>query len=202
MSSDHASACPFGCVAARSGPRVRDRQPPGDETRRARCADVWACGVLLFVMLLGAFPFEHSTASAADEQRAFNEVHFEQIRIHWTENERNKDIVKRMSHECMDLLDQIFQLDEKKRIKIVDIKKHPWYTEPLSATYAAAMKRLTAEQAELDQRLQLTQVRPNCDVCRLAMKLWLQRRVAHPWANVSTSACDVSLDTLTHPHHA
>ena len=45
-------------------------------------------------MLLGAFPFEHSTSSAADEQRAFNEVHFEQIRIHWTENERNRDIVQ------------------------------------------------------------------------------------------------------------
>jgi serine/threonine protein kinase len=68
--------------------------------------------------------------------------------------------VKRMSHECMDLLDQIFQLDEKKRIKIADIKKHPWYTEPLSPRYDAAMKRLMAEQAELDRRLALTQVRP------------------------------------------
>lgn len=113
-------------------------------------------------MLLGAFPFEHTTASASDEQRAFNEVHFEQIRIHWTENERNKEIVKRMSEECKDLLDRIFTLDEKKRIKIDAIKQHPWYTEPLSAKYAAAMDKLRKDQADLTRRMELARVRCCC----------------------------------------
>ena len=123
----------------------------------ARGADVWACGVLLYVMLLGAFPFEHST-SAADEQRAFNEVHFEQIRIHWTANERNKDIVKRMSPACMDLLDRIFKISEKERITVAEIKKHPWYTEPLTGKYADAAKALEASQARLASENQLARV--------------------------------------------
>ena len=122
-------------------------------------ADVWACGVLLFVMLLGAFPFEHDPASAADEQRAFNEVHFEQIRIHWTENPRNKDIVKHMSPECVDLLDRIFQLNESKRIKISDIRQHAWFTAPMSPKYASAMQAITSEQEGLLQLLEKSKVR-------------------------------------------
>ena len=119
---------------------------------------MWACGVLLFVMLLGAFPFEHST-SAADEQRAFNEVHFEQIRIHWTENERNKEIVKRMSPECKDLLDQIFKIQERERITIEQIKTHPWYVEPLGDKFATATQELEAAQAGLEKENTLARVR-------------------------------------------
>ena len=109
-------------------------------------------------MLLGAFPFEHSTA-AADEQRAFNEVHFEQIRIHWTENERNKEIVKRMSPECKDLLDRIFRVQEKERITIEQIKQHPWYTEPLPAKFDTAMKEIERQQAGLEKENKLARVR-------------------------------------------
>lgn len=127
---------------------------------------MWACGVLLYVMLLGAFPFEHST-SAADEQRAFNEVHFEQIRIHWTANERNKDIVKRMSPACMDLLDRIFKISEKERITVEEIKKHPWYTEALTGKYADAAKALEASQARLASENQLARV---CTPARTACR--------------------------------
>jgi serine/threonine-protein kinase SRK2 len=115
-----------------------------------KASDVWSCGVLLYVMLLGAFPFEHSTA-AADEQRAFNEVHFEQIRIHWTANERNKDIVKRMSPACMDLLDRIFRISENERITVPEIKQHQWYTEPLTGKYAAAWKVMEDTQVRISK---------------------------------------------------
>ena len=141
------------CCWPQAGPFVHSRAD-----NAVTCADVWACGVLLYVMLLGAFPFEHSTA-AADEARAFNEVHFEQIRIHWTENERNKDIVKRMSPECMDLLDRIFKISEKERITVAEIKEHPWYKEPLSDKFAKATADLEAAQAALGTENALARVR-------------------------------------------
>lgn len=121
-----------------------------------RATDVWACGVLLYVMLLGAFPFEQSSMSGGDEQRAFNEVHYEQIRVHWTENPRNKDIVRRMSDDCRDLLDKIFQLDGKKRITIPEIKQHPWYVEALSPRYQTAMDKLEERQRMIEADIGLS----------------------------------------------
>jgi serine/threonine protein kinase len=123
-------------------------------------------------MLLGAFPFEHST-SAADEQRAFNEVHFEQIRIHWTENERNKEIVKRMSPECMDLLDRIFKIAEKDRITVAEIKQHAWYTETMSEKYEKALKEIDAAQAALAGENSLARVRAPFTTCLVISMLAL-----------------------------
>jgi serine/threonine protein kinase len=40
----------------------------------AQKADVWACGVLLFVMLLGMFPFEHSEHPDPNSSDAHVEV--------------------------------------------------------------------------------------------------------------------------------
>lgn len=109
-------------------------------------ADVWACGVLLFVMLLGAFPFEHSQGEAKDDNELFKEVYFEQIRIHWTENPNNQALVKHMSPECVDLLDRIFTIKEKDRITISEIRQHPWFTAPLSPKYAKALQDLNEQQ--------------------------------------------------------
>lgn len=40
----------------------------------AQKADVWACGVLLFVMMLGMFPFEHSDHPDPNSSEAHAEV--------------------------------------------------------------------------------------------------------------------------------
>jgi len=40
----------------------------------AQKADVWACGVLLFVMMLGMFPFEHSDHPDPNSSQAHAEV--------------------------------------------------------------------------------------------------------------------------------
>ena len=110
-------------------------------------------------MLLGAFPFEHQSAQGGDEQRAFNEVHYEQIRMHWTDNPRNKDVVARMSDDCRDLLDKIFDLDEKSRITIAGIREHPWYTVPLEEPYASAAAKLEARQTLIERETALIRVR-------------------------------------------
>jgi hypothetical protein len=49
----------------------------------------------------------------------------------------------------MDLLDRIFKISEKERITIPEIKRHPWYMEPLTGKFATAW----AEMEEAQERL-------------------------------------------------
>lgn len=65
-----------------------------------------------------------------------------------------------MSPECVDLLNRIFQINEGKRIKIEEIRQHPWYVEPLSPRYEQAMHDILAQQAQIDAQLRLATVRP------------------------------------------
>ena len=73
--------------------------------------DVWATGIILFAMLCGYLPFE-------DEN---NDVLFKQIL------EGKIDYPEYLSDLSKDLLNKIIETNPEKRIKIEDIKKHPFY---------------------------------------------------------------------------
>lgn len=56
-----------------------------------------------------------------------------------------------LSKECMDLLNQIFVIDESKRITLKGIQEHPWYNIAMEDQYNAAYKQFRTEQAEKDR---------------------------------------------------
>jgi hypothetical protein len=58
-----------------------------------------------------------------------------------------------------DLLDKIFQVQEKNRITVEQIKTHPWYVEELPAKYAQAVQSLEREQVALAKENDLARVR-------------------------------------------
>ena len=73
--------------------------------------DIWSCGVILFALLAGYLPFEDPNTSnlykkilSADYQ-----------------------VPNFLSPEAIDLIARILTTDPEKRIKIDEIKKHPWY---------------------------------------------------------------------------
>jgi serine/threonine-protein kinase SRK2 len=118
----------------------------------AKRADVWACGVLLFAMLFGTFPFD----STDHDPNSITTVHdiLEQQLASLAKEQKWKlpgvdlDL---LSSQCQDLLRRIFTIDPAKRIAIGEIKKHPWYNQELSGVFRERLKQISEKQKEKDK---------------------------------------------------
>nr|WEU80660.1 serine/threonine-protein kinase SAPK3 [Citrus trifoliata] len=86
-----------------------------------KSSDVWSCGVTLYVMLVGGYPFEDP-----EDPRNFRKT-IDRIR---NVQYFMPDYV-RVSADCRHLLSQIFVADPSKRIPIPEIKRHPWFLKNL-----------------------------------------------------------------------
>ncbi|KAJ8451043.1 hypothetical protein Cgig2_026852 [Carnegiea gigantea] len=86
-----------------------------------KIADVWSCGVTLYVMLVGGYPFE-DPEDPKDFRKTIERILSVQYAI--------PDYV-RVSIDCKHLLSRIFVANPSKRITIPEIKKHPWFLKNL-----------------------------------------------------------------------
>ncbi|RXH97145.1 hypothetical protein DVH24_035813 [Malus domestica] len=86
-----------------------------------KIADVWSCGVTLYVMLVGEYPFEDP-----EDPRNFRKTIEKIMSAQYT----IPDYV-RVSADCKQLLSRIFVAKPSKRISLPEIKKHPWFLKNL-----------------------------------------------------------------------
>ena len=75
--------------------------------------DIWSSGVVLYVMVYGALPFDQEDIK-------------DLVKSITTGNYSLPDTV---SENCQDLIKRILQVDPEKRISLYDIKNHPWMNQ-------------------------------------------------------------------------
>nr|CAA81443.1 protein kinase [Mesembryanthemum crystallinum] len=86
-----------------------------------KIADVWSCGVTLYVMLFGAYPFEDP-----DDPKNFRKSLVRILSVQYCIPDNIP-----ISMECRHLLSRIFVANPEKRITIPEIKNHPWFQKNL-----------------------------------------------------------------------
>ncbi|URE08733.1 serine threonine-protein kinase [Musa troglodytarum] len=86
-----------------------------------KTADVWSCGVTLYVMLVGAYPFE-DPADPKNFRKTIGRIVSVQYKI--------PEYVH-ISQDCRQLISRIFVANPARRITIREIRNHPWFLKNL-----------------------------------------------------------------------
>ncbi|KLJ11286.1 serine/threonine-protein kinase Chk1 [Blastomyces silverae] len=97
---------------------------------RADVVDIWSCGVVLFVLLVGNTPWDSPT----DESYEF-------VEYVKTNSKPTDELWERLPAAALSLLRGMMKIDTANRFTMDDIRRHPWFTR--ENPYMSADNRLS-----------------------------------------------------------
>mmetsp|Transcript_36715 Transcript_36715/g.108271 ORF Transcript_36715/g.108271 Transcript_36715/m.108271 type:complete len:446 (-) Transcript_36715:145-1482(-) len=164
-------------------------------------ADIWASAVLLFVMLLGQFPYDHTENVDPNCSAAQKEVLREQIRCAWHESPDAAEMIPKLSRDLCDLLDRMFERDEDERITIAEIKAHRWFNKPVAPSMQSALEHCVQTQAEVELQGRKNPIDPNRAI-KLQELLEVASKRPPPLGQSPSRVREVPLTVQVNPCHA
>uniref|UniRef100_A0A7S1SVZ9 Protein kinase domain-containing protein n=1 Tax=Tetraselmis chuii TaxID=63592 RepID=A0A7S1SVZ9_9CHLO len=123
-----------------------------DRNYNGKNADIWSCGVILYSMLVGQYPFERpeDKAKGVTEHQKLQNV---MKRILAVDYKFPKQV--KISEACHDIMTKILVRDPNKRLTLQGIQAHPFYTKGLPKNFFAVNEQL--KNAGLPPSLQTMQ---------------------------------------------
>ncbi|XP_073159171.1 serine/threonine-protein kinase SAPK10 isoform X1 [Henckelia pumila] len=112
-----------------------------------KIADVWSCGVTLYVMMVGAYPFEDP-----EEPKDFRKTIQRILSVQYSIPENIN-----ISEDCRHLISRIFVADPAQRITMPQITNHPWFLKNLP-TDLMDERTMSNQFEEPDQPMQSLEV--------------------------------------------
>lgn len=97
--------------------RAADKKTPGAAKYSPDLVDIWSCGVILFVLLVGNTPWDEPSQSSWEFQ--------EYVR---TSGRSSDALWEKVPPEALSLLRGMMSIDPEKRFTFAKIRQHPWYT--------------------------------------------------------------------------
>ena len=92
-----------------------------------KAADLWSCGVLLFVMVSGSYPFQRNSDETLPKNKKVDLMLKRIVNVDYAFPSK-----KPMSESCKDLIKALLVKDPARRLTIEGVQRHPWFRQDLN----------------------------------------------------------------------